>query len=53
MTSKPVTGITIKGGKVQTKPPRVAAGQRKNQEAKARRLEKKWRSRSKTATATK
>lgn len=46
MTTKPVTGITIKGGKVQTKPPRVAAGQRKNQEAKARRLEKAWKAKS-------
>ncbi len=47
MTSKPVAGITIKGGKVQTKPPRMPAGQRKNQEAKARRLEKAWLKKSK------
>jgi ribosomal protein S30 len=47
VTSKPVTGITIKGGKVQTKPPRIAAGQRKNQEAKARRLTKAWQAKSK------
>jgi ribosomal protein S30 len=48
MTSVTVRGITIKGGKVQTKPPRMPAGQRKNQEAKARRLEKAWKAKSKS-----
>lgn len=47
MTSKPVRNITIKGGKVQTKPPRMPAGQRKNQETKARRLEKQWKAKAK------
>lgn len=47
MTSKPVTGVTIKGGKVQTKPPRMPAGQRRNKEMQARRLEKQWKALSK------
>lgn len=47
MTTLPIRNITIKGGKVQAKPPRMAAGQRKNQEAKARRLEKAWKAKAK------
>lgn len=47
MTTLPIRNITIKGGKVQTRPPRMAAGQRRNAEAKARRLEKQWKAKSK------
>jgi hypothetical protein len=34
-------------GAVTKRPPRMAAGQRKNQEAKARRLDRQWRAKSK------
>jgi hypothetical protein len=48
MTSKPVSGITIKGGKVKSNPPRMAAGQKRNKAMKAAREEKAWKAKSKS-----
>jgi len=48
MTSKAVRGLRLgKDGKVSRKSRRMAAGQRKNAEAKAKRQEKAWRAKSK------
>jgi hypothetical protein len=40
-------GYRVTKDGVAKKPPRMAAGQRKNQEAKARRLERQWRAKGK------
>lgn len=47
MTTLPIRNITIKGGKVQTKPPRMPAGQKRNKAMKAAREEKAWKAKSK------
>jgi hypothetical protein len=41
------SGYRISGGKVVKRPPRMAAGQKKNKALKAARLAKKWAERSK------
>lgn len=53
MSTKPLTGfvhVTDKEGKVRVvkRPPRMAAGQKRNQAMKANREEKAWRAKSKS-----
>lgn len=44
---KPITNVTINGGKVKVNPPRMAAGQKRNAAMKAAREEKAWKAKSK------
>ncbi len=44
---KPLTNVSIKGGKVKVNPPKMAAGQRRNKAMKAAREAKAWKGKSK------
>ncbi len=44
---KPITNVTVKGGKVKVSPPKMSAGQKRNKAMKASREEKAWKAKSK------